>query len=213
MSDCTRTETGAEPVQASPPRARQRRLARMSKAAENLRRGPGLARFTGVALTCLLAGVCLLLVCAAAQADQPAGLFAQGFDALQGRAAAGSGSGLIDVGWPVKVLLLFVAFLAALLFCFLVVFPSLLRKSKPWWPLSAYGFCLSLLLTCTFLAALLLFWDSLVMGGPGPKSWFQVWGGRILLTFIWLLVASVILSVCRSPRAREAASALKNPRK
>jgi hypothetical protein len=173
----------------------------------------GRARLAAVALACLLTAACLLLVSMPAQADQPAGLFAQGFDALQGRAAAGSGSGLIDIGWPVKVLLLFVAFLAAVLFCFLVVFPNLLRKSKPWWPLSAYGFCLSLLLTCTFFAALLLFWDSLVMGGPGPKSWFQVWGGRILLTSVWLLTTSVILSVCRSPRARESALALRNLKK
>ena len=104
-----------------------------------------------------------------------------------------------------KLALTFLIFLAVMLFCFLVVFPGLLGKRKPWWPISAYGFCMALVLTCTFAAGLVLFWDNLVMGRPGLKPWFDAWGGRCLLIVAWFLAVSIVWTVFRSPHARRSA--------
>ena len=110
--------------------------------------------------------------------------------------------------WYVKAGLVLIAFLAALLFCFLVVFQWLLTKSRPWWPKSAYGFCMARVLTVTFGIALAMFWNDLAFGGgSGPRSSLEVWGGRGVLIGIWLFLVILALVVFRSPHAREEAKA------
>ncbi len=152
---------------------------------------------------CWLAAAALLLVYGVAQAASPIPVLAQSFDFLRARGTGGGQPGLFDFGgWPVKAALVFLAFLAAMLFVFLVVFPALLRKSRPWWPLSAYGLCMAIVLTVTFGVGLALFWNRLVIDATGPKLWLNVLGLRCLVIVAWLFVVCIVLAVFRSPHAR-----------
>jgi hypothetical protein len=163
----------------------------------------------GLMWLCLCVGILAVVsepgVSAADTITSPAPLLAQGsFDQAFGSGGdPNSGTSIIDWnGWPVKVVLISIAFFAAALFCFLVLFRWLLSKSKPWWPLTAYGFCSAAILTITFAVALFVLWDNLVFGTSGAKAWWMEQGGRLLLVVAWLLIVSIILSVVRSPHGR-----------
>jgi hypothetical protein len=123
------------------------------------------------------------------------------FDGAPGSRAGGDLFSLDS--WLMKTFLIVLAFLASLLFFFLVIFRWMLTKSNPTWPWTAYGWCMSGVLTVAFGIALFLFWDDLVFG-PGA---LEVWGGRAFVVGVWLFVVIVVKSIFRSQRAGMVAKA------
>lgn len=144
-----------------------------------------------------------------ANAGELSALFGQLDDAIDNLALDDDGRGrpILD-SWLVKVAFLLSAFIGAMLFFFLSIFPLLLRMNKPWWPLPAYGLCMSLALTVTFAVALWLFWNDLLIGDAVPaRTWWEAWSGRMAVIAAWLFAVLIVHAVCRSPHARKSPKA------
>jgi len=123
------------------------------------------------------------------------------FDNLLDESGEVEGATFVDWNrWPIELSLVFVAFLAATVFNFYVVFPWMLRKRKPLWPKTAYGRCATLVLTTVFFCVLAVFWEDLERSsGGGSQTFATKWGGRIGLIVVWVFFASTILYIMRSP--------------
>jgi hypothetical protein len=152
----------------------------------------------------LLAKRAMLAALTVALSIQSMPLFAQGFEAFKGRGGGGETQFLDFASWPVRAAIVFLIFLVAIFFFFQVVFRAMLNLRHPWWPLTAYGFNMAMVLTCTFGFALWLFWFDMEVGGP-PRPWLNVWGGRLIVLVAYVFLTAIVLSVCRSSRARQSA--------
>jgi hypothetical protein len=122
----------------------------------------------------------------------------EGFDSSVFDAPAASKSSFDINSWPVETALLFIVFLLATMLAFFAIYKYLLESAR-WWPLNAYGFCLFLITTIVTFAALLLFWEDLVLSAKGPPTFFSKYGLKIGLIALWLVVEAILLSVIRSP--------------
>jgi len=151
-----------------------------------------------------LRGRTLLPAALSTAALWPAALWAQaGFDSSVFDAPASSKGSLDLNSWPIETLLLVVIVVLAATVCFTAIYRNLLETQR-WWPLNAYGFCVFLITSTAFLAAMLLFWEDLVIPAQGPEEVFNRYGLKIGLVVLWLVIAAIVLSVIRSPQAKPA---------
>lgn len=151
-----------------------------------------------VALSCLAIIGLVSLVPTAAMAQS-------GFDSGVFDAPTTQKSSFDINSWPVETVLLVIIFLLATMAAFFAVYKYLLESLR-WWPLNAYGFCLFLITTVVTFAALLLFWEDLVLSVKGPATFVSKYGLKFGLIALWLVVEAILLSVIRSPHSKSGKS-------
>ena len=110
--------------------------------------------------------------------------------------------------WLPETVMLIIAIAMAFSVMFYVVYPHLLRRSKPWWPLNAYGACLTGAFTLGCAAGLWIFWEDLILRpaqGNGPVGTFDTYALRGAVALGWFVLSAIFMSVFRSSRGRSAA--------
>lgn len=113
---------------------------------------PRRAPWLGIALGLALAAGGPLL---AQTTDNP-------FD-TSGSAPISGGASTAWLSLPIKFGIFVFLAVTALVVCYFVVFPGLLKKARPAWPLDAYGRASALAWAAVWGLALAIFWDDLVL--------------------------------------------------
>ena len=110
--------------------------------------------------------------------------------------------GLFSLDRPLmKVLVILLSFILTMGLCLIVIFPRLLKKKSPWWPRTAQGCCLAILVTATFAAVAVMLRNDLGLGLPEGSPWFSRWGGLAILGVVWLVCFLIALSMRSRRRA------------